>query len=838
MIRRRARRRLGARGRRCSSRTATRAPRRCGATSPTRSSVPTHVVLTDVYPAGEQPQPGVSGRLVLRAVLDAHPEQAVAYLPRRADLVAHVPAPRPARRRRAHARRRRPHHRARRVAGARGVNAVDTGAALAGRAGARARRARSSATSPSPTLTTYHLGGPVAVLVRGRVARRARRASPRVVARARAAAAPRRPRLEPARRRRAGSPGSAVVLDGDFETRRPRRRPGHRCGPAARSRSRCSPRRTAAAGRTGLEFFVGIPGSVGGAVRMNAGGHGRETADVLVERRGRRPRRPAATPRRRAPPTLGFGYRRSALGADRDRDRRRPSGSAAATAAAARPTIAEIVRWRREHQPGGANAGSVFAQPAGRLRRAAHRRRSASRACGSAGRSSRRSTPTSSRPSRAPPPTTCAALVRRGAAPGARRDRDRRSTPELRMVGFDDADREHADRASRAASTPAARRARRRRPARVRQRRIAAAPRAEGRRRLRILVRRRRRVVVVLVVRRGPRSPRRSSTSTTSQVRGPRRLTAARGRGRVGGSTRGDAMVWLDAERPPSRHRGAARTSAPRDVDARVARHRAHHRARAHARSAWVDGPARQGAWSTAPAACSRSSTPPPPALPQLLGAEARAAGRAARSTPVDGARVAGGLTGLARRRARRRSTVTDHGVVLAPRERARDPAWGSRPRSTVKVRAALAVLAALDGVPVALRRRERADQPGAPGRVADVWSGEVVDHSNVARVKSGPKVQLDITLNLDWRFRVVSGASGHRNPRGREGRPAQWTRSDPRERAKDSTDAGRAAELPRGDQGHRRRRRRLQRRQPDDRRRPEGRRVHRGEHRRAVAAR
>src|SRR5207247_8787686 len=49
------------------------------------------LVLTDVYPAGEQPQPGVSGRLVLRAVLDAHPEQAVTYLPRRPDLVAHVP---------------------------------------------------------------------------------------------------------------------------------------------------------------------------------------------------------------------------------------------------------------------------------------------------------------------------------------------------------------------------------------------------------------------------------------------------------------------------------------------------------------------------------------------------------------------------------------------------------------------------------------------------------------------------------------------------------------------------------------------------------------------------
>jgi UDP-N-acetylmuramate--alanine ligase len=33
----------------------------------------------------------VSGRLVLRAVLDAHPEQEVVYLPRHADLVAHVP---------------------------------------------------------------------------------------------------------------------------------------------------------------------------------------------------------------------------------------------------------------------------------------------------------------------------------------------------------------------------------------------------------------------------------------------------------------------------------------------------------------------------------------------------------------------------------------------------------------------------------------------------------------------------------------------------------------------------------------------------------------------------
>jgi len=48
------------------------------------------LVLTDIYPAGEPPQPGVSGRLLLRAVLDAHPSLPVTYLPRRADVVAHA----------------------------------------------------------------------------------------------------------------------------------------------------------------------------------------------------------------------------------------------------------------------------------------------------------------------------------------------------------------------------------------------------------------------------------------------------------------------------------------------------------------------------------------------------------------------------------------------------------------------------------------------------------------------------------------------------------------------------------------------------------------------------
>jgi len=48
------------------------------------------LVLTDVYGAGEPPQPGVSGRLLVNSVLDAHPEMPVTYLPRHADVVSHA----------------------------------------------------------------------------------------------------------------------------------------------------------------------------------------------------------------------------------------------------------------------------------------------------------------------------------------------------------------------------------------------------------------------------------------------------------------------------------------------------------------------------------------------------------------------------------------------------------------------------------------------------------------------------------------------------------------------------------------------------------------------------
>jgi UDP-N-acetylmuramate--alanine ligase len=49
------------------------------------------VVLTDVYAAGEPPQPGVSGRLILQAVCEARPAHRVFYLPKRSDILARLP---------------------------------------------------------------------------------------------------------------------------------------------------------------------------------------------------------------------------------------------------------------------------------------------------------------------------------------------------------------------------------------------------------------------------------------------------------------------------------------------------------------------------------------------------------------------------------------------------------------------------------------------------------------------------------------------------------------------------------------------------------------------------
>jgi UDP-N-acetylmuramate--alanine ligase len=50
------------------------------------------LAVTDVYPAGEAPRPGVSGKLIVDAVLDAHPWKQVAWVPSLDDAVAYLRA--------------------------------------------------------------------------------------------------------------------------------------------------------------------------------------------------------------------------------------------------------------------------------------------------------------------------------------------------------------------------------------------------------------------------------------------------------------------------------------------------------------------------------------------------------------------------------------------------------------------------------------------------------------------------------------------------------------------------------------------------------------------------
>ena len=121
-------------------------------------------------------------------------------------------------------------------------------------------------------------------------------------------------------------------------------------------------RQAAKAGIGGLEFFVGIPGSVGGALRMNAGGHGAQTRDVIVSARVLDLR--AGPVRELTAEELGLGYRSSALGST-DLVVAAVFGGYEDDPAECARRIDEIVRWRREHQPGGQNAGSVFTNPPG-----------------------------------------------------------------------------------------------------------------------------------------------------------------------------------------------------------------------------------------------------------------------------------------------------------------------------------------------------------------------------------------------------------------------------------------------------------------------------------------
>ncbi len=119
-------------------------------------------------------------------------------------------------------------------------------------------------------------------------------------------------------------------------------------------------RKTVAAGLTGLEWAVGVPGSVGGGVRMNAGGHGSDVASTVVGVRvyDLRSGEDCAVPAS----ALGLRFRGSDL-ADHQVVVSARFALASGDRVASEAVLAEIVRWRREHQPGGQNAGSVFVNP-------------------------------------------------------------------------------------------------------------------------------------------------------------------------------------------------------------------------------------------------------------------------------------------------------------------------------------------------------------------------------------------------------------------------------------------------------------------------------------------
>jgi UDP-N-acetylmuramate dehydrogenase len=159
----------------------------------------------------------------------------------------------------------------------------------------------------------------------------------------------------------AGFPGLVIALGGEFESVEIDRtaqtvQAGGGVGlqPLARE--------TAGEGLTGFEWAVGIPGSIGGAVKMNAGGHGSQLADVL--RQACIFDLETGTVATRDLSGLETGYRTSSV-RSYEIVLRAEIVLAPCDPKAAAAKIREVVRWRVANQPGGLNAGSVFTNPPG-----------------------------------------------------------------------------------------------------------------------------------------------------------------------------------------------------------------------------------------------------------------------------------------------------------------------------------------------------------------------------------------------------------------------------------------------------------------------------------------
>lgn len=163
----------------------------------------------------------------------------------------------------------------------------------------------------------------------------------------------------------AGFDGVGIVLDGEFVEASI---DGTTVIAGAAASLPVVARATVNAGLTGFEWAVGVPGTIGGAVRMNAGGHGSDMAASLIDVTLVDLATGATSTV--AVGELGLAYRSSLVESHQLVTTATLELEAASTNDGP-DTLKEIVRWRREHQPGGANAGSVFTNPtddsAGRL---------------------------------------------------------------------------------------------------------------------------------------------------------------------------------------------------------------------------------------------------------------------------------------------------------------------------------------------------------------------------------------------------------------------------------------------------------------------------------------
>ena len=116
------------------------------------------------------------------------------------------------------------------------------------------------------------------------------------------------------------------------------------------------------AGLSGLEFLSGIPGTIGGAVRMNGGAYGAETVDVIVSAEGVDRRGNVRTYTR---DELGLTYRHCAVPDDVIFTRATFRGTPA-DRAAIKARMDEIATKRADTQPVRARTGgSTFANPDG-----------------------------------------------------------------------------------------------------------------------------------------------------------------------------------------------------------------------------------------------------------------------------------------------------------------------------------------------------------------------------------------------------------------------------------------------------------------------------------------